>query len=108
MFGKKGIGKIQQIGNGAITGISPPRSKFVAVAAPFSFGRFAGFELFDMGEAGGVAVVFGVCSVGNNKQLHVLEQAAASPETLPAVPVNLIECFFQIHTTTFQLDMNER
>lgn len=56
---------------------------------------------------GGVGVVFGVGSIGDDKYLHILIQPASCPETVPLVPVYLVESFFELDTSSFELNMHE-
>ena len=41
-----------------------------------------------------VGVVFGVDTIADDKDLHVLEKAAVHPERMPLVTINLVEGFF--------------
>ena len=57
---------------------------------------------------GGVAVVFGQCAVGDDKQLHILEKAAPRPETLSSIAPNLVERLPDVHATSLELDVHQR
>lgn len=51
-----------------------------------------------------VGVVFGVHAVADNKDLHILEQAAAYPERIPMVAIDLVEGFLQPQTATLKFN----
>ena len=61
-----------------------------------------------MPQAGRVGVIFCVRSVGDNKNLHIVEQAAARPKAVALVAVDLIECLADSYPATLQLHMNQR
>ncbi len=63
MFGKESTAKVHQIGNGAVVGISPPRSKFKTVAGAFAFLYRSITQFSDMRKAGGIAIIFGISAV---------------------------------------------
>ncbi|MNS98314.1 hypothetical protein D3C72_1326780 [compost metagenome] len=42
-----------------------------------------------------VGVIFGIHAVADDKNLHILEQAATYPESIAVVTVNLVKGFFQ-------------
>ena len=108
MPGKKGLGEIHQIRDGLIVGVRPVRSKFKAVGGLFAAvpGRFV--LLPDVAVPGCIGIVLGVGAVGDDEDLHILIQPAASPEAVPLVPVDLVEGFFQRHAPAFQLHMDQR
>lgn len=56
----------------------------------------------------GVRVVLGVGSVGDNEDLHILEQTALAPEAFALIPLNLVEGLTQRHAATLELDVHER
>lgn len=55
-----------------------------------------------------VSVVFGVHAVADNKDLHILEQAAADPERIPMVTIDLVKGLFQSRAATLKLDLHQR
>ena len=61
--------------------------------------------LLDMAVTSGVAVVFGLRTVGDNEDLHILIERASCPEGFPAIAVDLVEGFLEAHTSALQLDM---
>ena len=63
MFGEKGFGEVDKIGNGFVFGVCPKAGEFETVAG--LFGLFAGVsaEFFDMADAGCVGIVFCVGAV---------------------------------------------
>ena len=58
--------------------------------------------------AGAVGVVLGICAVGDHKNLHILIQAAARPERIPLVAVDLVKCLPDGHPAPLQFHMNQR
>ena len=60
-----------------------------------------------MAGTGGVGVIFGVRSVGDYKNLHILKQPTASPEAVPLIPLDLVERFPDGYTPALQLHMDE-
>ena len=55
-----------------------------------------------------VSVVFGIHAIADNKDLHILEQAAADPERIPMVAIDLVEGLFQSQTATLKFDLHQR
>ena len=97
MAGKERAGKVHQVGNDAIFPISPKGGKFKAVACLFAALSGRSGALFNVAVAGRVGVVFRVRAVGDNKNLHILIQPAASPKAVPLVTVDLVERLFDGH-----------
>lgn len=86
----------------------PKGRKFKAVACLFAAlsGRSGAF--FNVAVAGRIGVVFRVRAVGDNENLHILIQPAASPKAIPLIAVDLIERLFDGHTAPLQFHMNQR
>ena len=82
--------EVNQVRNDLVVGISPEGCKFKAVAS-FSFLGAARVRFFYGIESGAVGVVLGIRAVGDNENLHILKQAAASPEGIPLIPLDLVE-----------------
>lgn len=57
--------------------------------------------------SGGVRVVFGVGAVRDDKNLYILVQPAACPETVALVSVYLVERFSQLVASAFQFNVDE-
>ena len=104
--GKEGAGKVHQIGQDLVLCVRPEGGKLEAVAG---LGLFvaAGLGLSDGIEPGGVGVVFGVGAVGDDEDLHILKQAAARPEGVPLVAVDLVEGFPDGHAPALELHMDQ-
>ena len=98
MAGKERAGKVHQIGNDAVFSIRPKGRKFKAVACLFAALSARSGALFNMAVTGRVGVVFCVRAVGDNENLHILIQPAASPKAVPLVTVDLVERLFDGHT----------
>ena len=60
-----------------------------------------------MVEACGVGVILGVGSVGYDENLHILIETTAYPETIPLIAVYLVECLFELNTSSLQLYMHK-
>jgi hypothetical protein len=58
--------------------------------------------------AHGVAVVLGQRAVADDEQLHILEQAAARPEAVALVAVDLVEGLADVHATALEFDVHHR
>ena len=107
-LGKKRLGEVHQVGDNTILGVRPKRCKLKAVAGLAALSRRRRVEILDMPQAGRVGVIFCVRSVGDNKNLHIVEQAAARPKAVALVAVDLIECLADSYPATLQLHMNQR
>ncbi len=107
MLCKERPGEVHQIGDHPVVGIGPEAGEFKAVAGLLLL-RCAGLRVLDGVEPGAVGIVFGVGAVGDHEDLHIFKQAAACPEGVPLVPVDLVERFPDRHAAAFQLNMHER
>ena len=107
MTGKERLGKVDQIRNDAVIGICPIRREFKAIAG-FALFLLAGIGILDSVEAGAIGVVLGVRTVGDDKNLRILEQTAASPEGIPLIAVDLVERLADGHAASFELYMHQR
>ena len=107
MLCKEGPGKVDQIRQHMVIRIGPVGGKFKAIAGLFLLG-LAVFGVLDGIVAGAVGVVLGICAVGDHKNLHILIQAAARPERIPLVAVDLVERLPDGHPTPLQFHMNQR
>ena len=65
------------------------------------------FGVLDGIVAGAVGVVLGICAVRDHKNLHILIQAAARPERIPLVAVDLVERLPDGHPAPLQFHMNQ-
>ena len=103
---KEGAGKVHQIGQDLVLCVRPEGGELEAVAG---LGLFvaAGLGLADGIEPGGVGVVFGVGAVGDDEDLHILKQAAARPEGVPLVAVDLVEGFPDGHAPALEFHMDQ-
>ena len=107
MLCKECPGKVDQIRQHAVVRIGPVGGKFKAVAGLFLF-RLAVFGILDGIVASAVGVVLGICAVGDHKNLHILIQAAARPERIPLIAVDLVERLPDGHPAPLQFHMNQR
>ena len=107
VLGKEGFCKINQVGNHLIVAVCPEGSKLKAVAGflRFLFCRFAHF--LDVAVSGGVGVILGMGSIGDNENLHILIQAACRPEAVSLVALDLVKGFTYCNATAFQLHMDK-
>ena len=104
--GKEGAGKVHQIGQDLVLCVRPEGGELEAVAG---LGLFvaAGLSLADGIEPGGVGVVLDVGAVGDDEDLHILKQAAARPEGVPLVAVDLVEGFPDGHAPALEFHMDQ-
>ena len=107
MLCKECPGKVDQIRQHTVVRIGPVGGKFKAIAGLFLF-RLAVFGILDGIVAGAVGVVLGICAVGDHKNLYILIQAAARPERIPLVAVDLVERLPDGHPAPLQFHMNQR
>ena len=107
MLCKECPGKVDQIGQHPVVCIRPVRGKFKAVAGLFLF-RLAVFGILDGIVAGAVGVIFRVRAVGDHKNLHIFVQAAACPERIPLIAVDLVKRLPDGYPTPLQFHMNQR
>ena len=72
VLGKERLGKVNEVCNYLIVAVCPERSKLKAVAC-FLRLLFCGFAHFlDVAVSGGVGIILGVRTVGDNENLNVL------------------------------------
>ena len=90
MLCKECPGKVDQIRQHAVVRISPVGGKLKAIAGLFLL-DLAVFGVLDGIVAGAVGVVLGIRAIGDHKNLHILVQAAARPERIPLIAVDLVE-----------------
>ena len=57
---------------------------------------------------GGIGVILGVRSIGNDENLHILIQTACRKEAVSLIAFDLIKCFPDSNATAFQLYMDKR
>ena len=107
VLGKECFRKINQVGNHLIVAVCPEGSKLKAVAGflRLLFGRFAHF--LDVAVSGGVGVILGMGSVGDNENLNILIQAARRPEAVSLVAFDLVKGFPDGNAPAFQLHMDK-
>ena len=60
-----------------------------------------------MGVAGGVGVIAGEGAVADDEELDVFKEAAARPERIALVAVNLIEGFLEVHATLLEFNVHK-
>ena len=107
MLCKECPGKVDQIRQHTVIRIGPVGGKFKAIAGLFLF-RLAVFGILDSIVASAVGVVLGICAVGDHENLRILVQAAARPERIPLVAVDLVKCLPDGHPAPLQFHMNQR
>ena len=61
-----------------------------------------------MAVSGGVGVILGMGSVGDNENLNILIQAACRPKAVTLISLDLVKGFPDGNTTALQLHMNQR
>ncbi len=106
MLAEEGFRKVHQVRNRPVTGIRPEGGELKAVAGLRPL-RLLRLGIIGVVEAGGVGIVLGVCTIGDDKNLHKLIQAAGCPEAIPLVAVNLIERLPNGHAPALQLNVHQ-
>ena len=107
MFGKEGTCEVNQVVDSLVVAVRPERRELKRVARLLAL-IFSSLLLFDMVEAGGVRVIFGIGAVGNDENLNIFIQPAACPKTIPLIAVNLVERLFELNASSLQLYMHKR
>ena len=107
MLREEGGGEGHQVEDGHVVGVRPPAGELEAVGGLLAAGLLSG-ALLDGAEARGVGVVLGVGAVGDDEDLHVLVQAAAGPEAVALVALDLVEGLLDGHAAALELDVHER
>ena len=107
MPGEERSGEVHQIREYLVVGIGPEGGKLKAAAGLFLSGGRGGCGVPDGVPAGGVGVIFGVRAVGDDKNLHIVIEAAACPEAVPLVTADLIERLPDGYAPALQLDMDQ-
>ena len=108
MFGKERLCKIDKVRNNAVVPVRPKGGKFKAVARFPLFVALRLFFVMNVIETGTVGIVLRIRTVGDDKNLHILEQSAGSPKAVALVAFDLIERFPQFYPASFEFDMHER
>ena len=107
MLCKESLCEVNQIRDNTVIGICPEAGKFKAVAC-FSFFRLAGGSILYGIKASAVGVVFRICSIGDNENLHIFKQPTACPKGITLIAIYLIECLSDRDSSALQFDMNYR
>ena len=106
MLGEEGAGEVQKIRDHLIAGVRPEGGKFEAMAGLLLTGFPAGLP--DGIISSGVGVILGVGAVGDDKNLHILKEAAPRPEGVPLVAVDLVKGLPDGHAPALEFDMYQR
>ena len=89
-----------------VIGIGPKAGEFKAIAGFFFFG-FATFGILDGVKACAVGIIFGVGAIGNDEYLHIFKEAAARPEGVPLVALDLVEGLTNGDAAAFEFHMDQ-
>ena len=104
---QKRLCKINQIRDDPVIGIGPVRSELEAVAGLFRR-TFPAGRFFDTADPGRIAVILGVRPVADDEYLNIFVEAGRSPETIPLIAIDLVECFANSHAPAFQFRVDHR
>ena len=107
MLSEKGLGEVHKVGDHLVVAVCPIGGKLKAVAGLFAALAPAFAVFLDMAVAGGIGIVFGVRTVGDDKNLHILIQPGSRPEAVPLIAFDLIERFPDRHTPPLELHMDK-
>ena len=99
MLGKEGACEVNQVVDSLVVAVRPERRELKRVAGLLAL-IFSSLLLFDVVEAGGVRVIFGIGAVGYDENLHIFIQSAACPKTISLITVNLVECLFELNPSS--------
>ena len=100
--------KIHQIGNEAVARIRPIGRELKAVARLFACLAPRRIHLADVACTRRIGIVLRIRPVRNHKNLDILVQPCARPETVPLIAANLVERLTDLHAAPLQLQMHER
>ena len=106
MLCKESLCEVNQIRDNTVIGICPEAGKFKAVAC-FSLFRLARNRILDSIKASAIGVVFRICSIGNNENLHIFKQSATCPKRITLITVYLIKRLTNRNPSAFQFNMNQ-
>ena len=107
MLCKKGLCKINEVGDYPVVCIRPEAGKFKAVAClRLACSSFL-MLLFGI-PSGTVRIVFCVRAIGNDKDLNILIQSTARPERFSLITVNLVNCLANRNASSPQPNVPER
>ena len=107
MLGKERLCKVNKVCDDLVVAVCPEGSKLKAVACFLRF-LFCGFAHFlDVAVSGGVGIILGMCTVGDNENLNVLIQTACRPKAIPLIAFDLVKGFTNGNATAFQLHMDK-
>lgn len=105
--GEEGPGKIHQIRQIPVMGVGPEAGELEAAAGLGLPGPLVLFCLPDGAVPGGVGIVLGVGAVGDHKDLDVLIEAAARPEGVPLIAVDLLKGLPEGDAPALELHMDQ-
>ena len=106
MLGEESFAERHQVIDRLVVRICPPASELVAIRC-FLDAKVAACFL-DVLIANCVAVVLGVGAVTDYENLYILKEAAARPETVVLVSIDLVERLADINSAPLELDVNKR
>lgn len=107
MPGEEGAGKIHQIRQIPVVGVGPEAGELEAAAGLGLPGPLVLFGFPDGAVPGGVGIVLGVGAVGYHKDLDVLIEAAARPEGVPLIAVDLLKGLPEGDAPALELHMDQ-
>ena len=108
-LGQECGGEVGEVRNLIVGGVGPPHGEFKGSRVRGGHLSARTLVLGDVLEAHGVGVVLGVCTVGDDEDLHVAEEpvAGAGVEGVALVAVDLVEGLAQFFATSLEFDVNE-
>ena len=107
MAGEKGLGKVDEVGNDTVVCICPVGGKFKAVAC-FALLAGGGSGIFHGVKTSTVGIVFRVCAVGDDENLHIFKQPRTGIEGVALIAVDLVERLADGNAAALQLDVDKR
>ena len=101
MLGEEGLGEVQEVCNDLVVAVCPEGGELKGVGGLLGLVPATQFLFFQVVDSGGVGVILGVGSIGDDKHLHIFIKATPCPETVPLVSVYLVEGLFELNTPSF-------
>ncbi len=110
MLGKEGLREVGEFGQEVVLLVAPVAGELEAVALVLLLFDDALLPLLlflHVGVAGSVAVVLGLGTIADDEDLHIVVEAAARPEGVALIAVDLVEGFLDAYAACLEFDVDE-
>ena len=100
--------EVHEVGNQPIARIRPVGRELKTVARLFACLAPRRIQLADMARTRCIGIILRIRPIRDHKNLDILVQSRARPETVPLIATNLVERLTDLHAAPLQLQMHER